>query len=182
MDNFTHNEHAALMKHQKGFTLIELLIVIAIIGILAAVVIIAVNPARQLGQANDAQRSSNVNAILNAIGQYGADWAGVIPAEIDVDAVNYQVVADTATCAITTTNCPAVTAWAGTDDCALLDDGDAAAPEADLVPTYLTALPFDPQAGATDETDYYVQYNPTTRRVTVGACNPQIATSIEVTR
>lgn len=170
------------MKYQKGFTLIELLIVIAIIGILAAVVIIAVNPARQLGQANDAQRASDVNAILNSVGQYAADWAGVIPAEIDTDPVNYQVVADTATGAITTTNCPAQTAWAASDDFAQLDDGNTTNPEPDVVPTYLTALPTDPQAGATDETDYYINYTPATRRLTVGACNPQIETSIEVTR
>lgn len=187
MDNFTRNTHWS-MKHQKGFTLIELLIVIAIIGILAAVVIIAVNPGRQLAQANDARRSSEVNALLNAIGQYAVDHAGALPAEIDgqtgnaTELANYQVIADTALCTITTTNCPAVTAWAASDDCALLDDGNTTPPEADLVPTYLTTLPVDPQAGATDETDYYVNYTSTTRRTTVGACNPQIAAKIEVTR
>ncbi|MEK7616202.1 MAG: type II secretion system protein [Patescibacteria group bacterium] len=67
---------------QRGFTLIELLIVIGIIAILAAVVMIAINPARQFSQANDTARSSNINAILNAIGQYTVDNKGKLPTSI----------------------------------------------------------------------------------------------------
>src|SRR6187549_2690684 len=62
---------------QGGFTLIEILVVIGIIAILAAVVIIAINPARQFAQARDSQRSSNVNAILNAVWQRMVDHRGV---------------------------------------------------------------------------------------------------------
>ncbi len=72
-----------------GFTLIEILVVIGIIAILAAIVIIAINPARQFKQARDSQRTANVNAILNAIGQYTADNKGELPdipnGEVDED-------------------------------------------------------------------------------------------------
>ncbi len=70
-----------LLKN-KGFTLIELLIVIGIIAILAAVVIVALNPTQQFGNAADAQRSANVNTILNGVGQYMVDNKGKIPASI----------------------------------------------------------------------------------------------------
>jgi len=68
---------------QKGFTLIELLVVIGILAILLAITLIAINPARQFSQANDTQRRSDVNSILNAVHQYMADNNGVPPTGID---------------------------------------------------------------------------------------------------
>ena len=70
----------------KGFTLIELLVVIGIIAILAAIVAIAVNPARQYGQARNAQRWSDVNALLNAIHQYAAENNGNFPTGVPATA------------------------------------------------------------------------------------------------
>lgn len=64
------------INKQKGFTLIEILVVIGILGILATVVLVAVNPNRQFKQARDSQRVANVNTILNAIGQNIADHEG----------------------------------------------------------------------------------------------------------
>lgn len=49
----------------KGFTLIELLIVIAILGVLAAAVLVAINP----GQKINAARNSRVRADLASIGR-----------------------------------------------------------------------------------------------------------------
>ncbi len=69
-------------KNNHGFTLLELLIVIGIIAVLAAVVIVALNPTAQFGNATNAQRSSNINAILNAVNQYMIDNKGKVPANI----------------------------------------------------------------------------------------------------
>lgn len=55
---------------KKGFTLIELLIVIAIIGILAAVVMLALNPVAKINSANDATVKSNVDAVSTALNVY----------------------------------------------------------------------------------------------------------------
>jgi prepilin-type N-terminal cleavage/methylation domain-containing protein len=41
---------------KRGFTLIELLVVIAVLGVLATVVIVAINPFQQLAKARDAGR------------------------------------------------------------------------------------------------------------------------------
>lgn len=66
-----------MARKAAGFTLIELLVVIGIIAILAALVIIAINPAMQFAQARNAQRESAVSTILNAIGQNVANNKGV---------------------------------------------------------------------------------------------------------
>ena len=57
-------------KTIRGFTLIELLVVIAILGILAAALMVAINPNKRLKQARDAQRKSQINAIANALAGY----------------------------------------------------------------------------------------------------------------
>lgn len=67
-----------------GFTLIEVLLVIAILAILAAIVIVAVNPAKQFGDSQNAQRWSDVRAILNAVHQYSIDNYGSYPNDIPV--------------------------------------------------------------------------------------------------
>ncbi|MDP3685775.1 MAG: type II secretion system protein, partial [bacterium] len=92
------------MRHQKGFTLIELLIVIAIIGILAAVVIIAVNPGRQIALGNNAARQSAVNSILNSLGQFGADNAGLYPDPITAVAAGTNSVIGTCAAGATCTS------------------------------------------------------------------------------
>lgn len=67
---------------QKGFTLIELLVVIGVIGILAAVVLVAVNPGRQFASARDTQRRADLYSMTNAIYQYAAEHNGNLPAVI----------------------------------------------------------------------------------------------------
>jgi prepilin-type N-terminal cleavage/methylation domain-containing protein len=60
-------------KYKKGFTLLEILLVIAAIGILAAIVLIAINPNKQIAQARDTVRQSDINTLQKSLDQYLID-------------------------------------------------------------------------------------------------------------
>lgn len=62
---------------KRGFTLIELLIVIAILGTLAVVVLIALNPIQQLARTRDGGRRSTVSQLGHAIEANATGRGGV---------------------------------------------------------------------------------------------------------
>jgi len=60
------------LKRLGGFTLVELLIVIAILGIIALIVIAAINPIEQANRARDTGMKSDASQLLSAIDRYFA--------------------------------------------------------------------------------------------------------------
>lgn len=78
-------------KKFKGFTLIELLVVIAILGILAAAVLVAINPAKRQRQAQDAKRKNDIGALATELqGYYTSPGSGCYPTSLGVlTAENY---------------------------------------------------------------------------------------------
>ena len=64
---------------RRGFTLIELLIVMAILGVLAVVVLVAINPVQQLARTRDAGRISTVVQIGHAVEAYYTTHEGTYP-------------------------------------------------------------------------------------------------------
>ncbi|MFH1188720.1 MAG: LamG domain-containing protein, partial [bacterium] len=68
---------------KKGFTLLEVLLVVGAIAIISSIVIIAINPSKQLAEARNAQRETDVKAILDALYQYSIDNHGQFPSGLD---------------------------------------------------------------------------------------------------
>lgn len=118
---------------QKGFTLIELLVVIGILGILIAVVLVAVNPSRQFASARDTQRRADLYAVTNSMYQYATEHDGNFPDGTTLGTI-----------AVSTTPRDI-----GTSEMNLA---------ADLVPTYVPAVPKDPGPTSTDAITLYSMY------------------------
>lgn len=133
-------------SYKRGFTLLEVLIVIGILAVLAAAVLVAVNPTRQFKIARDTQRLANVNAIANAISQNMSEHKGVFTCENE----------------LLSTSSIISTAGADIAPC--------------LVPEYISQLPVNPGVDGAEfvsvenyNTGYEVLRNPTTGRITVSA-------------
>lgn len=150
-----------IVKDTRGFTLIEILVVIGIIAVLATVVIVAINPARQFAQARNSQRQSNIEAILNSVGQNIADNKGIF------------------TCAAGALPATA-TALASTGGYNIRPC---------IVPAYMSEIPVDPASGtlaadgSTYSTGYTIMQSNTTARVTVcapGGAEPAISGSTAI--
>ena len=57
----------ASSNSKRSFTLVELMIVIAILAILSAIVVFALNPSRMFDNFRDTRRVSDINTINKAI-------------------------------------------------------------------------------------------------------------------
>jgi prepilin-type N-terminal cleavage/methylation domain-containing protein len=134
-------------KLGSGFTLIELLLVMAILGILSTVLLVAVNPVRQMGKARDSQRESHLYVINSAILEYVQEHGGDLPAH------GTTPFPTTSTCIGKAISC--------------FDLGAAGAEGDTIVPVYLREIPKDPRPvnageGTDDNTGYYIwadEYN-----------------------
>lgn len=121
----------------KAFTLLEILLVIAAIGILAAIVIVAINPQQQLEQARGVAVISEVDSIANALEQK----------MIEVGAYDTQI----------NTSYQEICGVVGGSDCVDLSN---------LVPTFLPTIPVHTSATG-DGSGYEVGIHPDNGRISV---------------
>lgn len=119
-------------QNNSGFTLIEILLAIGLLAALATIVLIAVNPSRQFAQLRNTQRASDLNALLNAIGQRSVENRGQLNcAGVTIPSVNPV---------------PApLLATTGANISSTAGDMDI---RTCLVPAYISELPVDPTNGA----------------------------------
>jgi prepilin-type N-terminal cleavage/methylation domain-containing protein len=137
------------VRQNKGFTLLEILLVIAAIGILAAIVLVAINPNRQLAQARNLVRQADINTIQKALEQYLID-NGRYPTSVSTTP-GYICNTGTEQTGVTTTiNC------------------NERVDLRELVPTYIAGIPKDPQATGIN-TGYIVAINPDNNKVSIQA-------------
>ena len=109
---------------KKGFTLLEILLVVGIIAILAGIVIVAINPAKQLATVRNTERKSDIKQLNSAVLQFYIDH-GFFPAST-TDYSSIKAICNTGS-AISSNSCSGLVNLT------------------ELVPDYIQAIPTDPQ-------------------------------------
>lgn len=130
--------------------------VVALLAILAGIVILAINPSKQIADTNNAQRRVDVNTILNAVYQYAIDNSGTIPSGIT---------------GVATEICQTGGSCSGLVDLSVLTSTS----------TYLVSIPADPTGSSANGVGYEIATT-TGNRVTVTAPDAEEGQTISVTR
>lgn len=147
-----------MLKHSssRGFTLLEILLVVGIIAILAGIVIVAINPGKQLADARNARRKVDIQTILNGVYQYAIDTSGTLPTAISTTVNDICHTGGTCT---------------GLVDLGVLT----------LNEKYLTSIPVDPSSSTANNTGYRIVKS-ANGRVTVSAPAAEQGETISATR
>src|SRR3989344_3320596 len=125
------NQTSKATRVRAGFTLIELMLAIGMIGILASVVIVAINPMHQFTAAYDAERLKTMREISQAVYSHLIDQTDVVSGltETPIEICRRGIV--------------------GNPECVSLDP---------LVPDYLSEIPVDRYETCSFKTGYRIAF------------------------
>lgn len=157
IESHTHSQKSK--THPIVWVLISIVIgflAIGILSILASIVIVAINPTKQLSEARNAQRRADTNTIVNALYQYAIDHNGDLPTTIPQTPKEI--------CRSEATNCAGLVDLYG------------------LVGDYLIAVPSDPMTRDPRSTEYTIVYDSVDQTITVNAPNAEEGQSISASR
>jgi prepilin-type N-terminal cleavage/methylation domain-containing protein len=165
--------------NKRGFTLIELLIVIGILGIIAAVVFVALDPGTRFADARDSRRWTDISAIIDAIKIDQVDNGGSYVSAVSGLTNGSVYMIGTA-----------VTGCVPTDACDVTVTGDATCVTLAALVTegYIGSIPISPDNPdtTTDSWDAtltgYTLSKAATGILTVAACDSENTTAIALTR
>ena len=138
------NKFLLFIRRRKGFTLIELMIVMITIAIIAAVIFLAVNPAKRIGDAQNAIRDQNALELKNGLERLIADSLTVpdVIGDLNINE-EYMLVTDGGS-------------TAGTCSCTTLNKDISRIDLSGLLNSYVPSLPVDSSASG-DDTGYYIK-------------------------
>ncbi len=72
----------------RGFTLIEMLVVLTLLGIVASILLITINPVAQLQKSNDSHRKADLEQLQHALELYYQDKNSYPPSSADFKIMN----------------------------------------------------------------------------------------------
>lgn len=140
--------------NKAGFSIANLVISIGVFLILSAALWVTLDPVTRIGRAKDARREQDVLVIAQALKDYVRHNQGELPFANEISNRKRVLCSSLAR----------LTCGADADACLKIDT------TTDFFSSYLPTLPIDPDKTNSTDTGYYIEGDPNTGQITIGAC------------
>ncbi|MEI7619949.1 MAG: type II secretion system protein [Candidatus Falkowbacteria bacterium] len=156
------------MRDKRAFTALETITAFFVIGLLIAIIVLVINPQRQISETRNSRRISDTGSILEAISSYVIDNSEFPPG------IDGQLrVLGTAKSGCDVRCWSSLPVEIGTTDCLDL--------KLSLIPKYLNNIPTDPLLGTVEKTYYAVKKN-NNNRIVVYSCGSELDKDLTISQ